>query len=62
MLVGKTITYDTGGYSLKSEQRHEGHEVRHVRRAAVFGAMQAIASLKLPIRVFGVLPCQKHGQ
>ena len=32
VLVGKTITYDTGGYSLKSSSGMKEHEVRHVRR------------------------------
>ena len=60
VLVGKTITYDTGGYSLKSSSGMKGMKYDMCGGAAVFGAMQAIASLKLPVRVFGVLPCAEN--
>jgi len=60
VLVGKTITYDTGGYSLKSGNGMKGMKYDMCGGAAVFGAMQAIASLKLPVRVFGVLPCAEN--
>ena len=60
VLVGKTITYDTGGYSLKSGNGMKGMKYDMCGGAAVFGAMQAIAALKLPIRVAAVLPCAEN--
>ncbi|MCH2148997.1 MAG: leucyl aminopeptidase family protein [Phycisphaerales bacterium] len=60
VLVGKTITYDTGGYSLKSSNGMKGMKYDMCGGAAVFGAMQAISALKLPVRVFGVLPCAEN--
>ena len=60
VLVGKTITYDTGGYSLKTGNGMKGMKYDMCGGAAVFGAMQAIAALKLPVRVFGVLPCAEN--
>lgn len=55
VLVGKTITYDTGGYSLKVNNGMKGMKYDKSGGAAVLGAMRAIASLKLPIRVTAVL-------
>lgn len=55
VLVGKTITYDTGGYSLKVNNGMKGMKYDKCGGAAVLGAMQAIAALKLPIRVTAVL-------
>ena len=55
LLVGKTITYDTGGYSLKVNNGIKGMKYDKCGGAAVLGAMRAIASLKLPVRVTGVL-------
>jgi len=59
-LVGKTITYDTGGYSLKISNGMKGMKYDMCGGAAVLGAMQAIASLKLPIEVHAVLPCAEN--
>jgi leucyl aminopeptidase len=55
VLVGKTITYDTGGYSLKVNNGMKGMKYDKCGGAAVLGAMRAIASLKLSVRVTGVL-------
>ncbi len=60
VLVGKTITYDTGGYSLKTGNGMKGMKYDMCGGAAVFGAMQAIAALKPSVRVFGVLPCAEN--
>ncbi len=55
VLVGKTITYDTGGYSLKVNNGMKGMKYDKCGGAAVMGAMQAIAALKCPIRVTAIL-------
>jgi len=59
-LVGKTMTYDSGGYSLKISNSMKGMKYDMNGGAAVFGAMIAIARLKLPVHVFGVLPCAEN--
>ena len=60
VLVGKTITYDTGGYSLKVNNGMKGMKYDKCGGMAVIGAMQAIAALKLPIRVTGILPTAEN--
>lgn len=55
VLVGKTLTYDTGGYSLKVNNGMKGMKYDKMGGAAVLGAMQAIAALDLPVRVTAVL-------
>ncbi len=59
-LVGKTITYDTGGYSLKVNNGMRGMKYDKCGGAAVIGAMHAIAAAKLPIRVTAVLACAEN--
>ena len=59
-LVGKTVTYDTGGYSLKISNGMKGMKYDMCGGAAVLGAMQAIATLKLPVEVHAVLPCAEN--
>ncbi|MCH2161476.1 MAG: leucyl aminopeptidase family protein [Phycisphaerales bacterium] len=60
VLVGKTITYDTGGYSLKISNGMRGMKYDMCGGAAVFGAMQAIAAAKLPIKVTALLPTAEN--
>ncbi|MCH2141403.1 MAG: leucyl aminopeptidase family protein [Phycisphaerales bacterium] len=60
VLVGKTITYDTGGYSLKVSNGMKGMKYDMCGGAGVLGAMQAIATLKIPVEVHAVLPCAEN--
>ncbi len=55
-LVGKGITFDTGGVSLKPSAYMTGMKYDMSGAAAVFGAMQVIAQLKPNINVVGVTP------
>ena len=59
-LVGKSITYDTGGYSMKSPTGMKGMKYDKNGGMAVLGAMKAISDARLPIRVFGVLPAAEN--
>jgi leucyl aminopeptidase len=59
-LVGKTITYDTGGYSLKVNNGMKGMKYDKCGGMAVLGAMHAIASAKLPVRVTALLPAAEN--
>ena len=58
-LVGKGITFDTGGLNIKTAG------MVHMKcdmagGAAVFGAMQLIADLQLPIQVTAIVPCAEN--
>ncbi len=60
MLVGKTITYDTGGYSLKVNNGMKGMKYDKMGGMAVLGAMKAIADNALPIHVVALLPAAEN--
>ena len=58
-LVGKGITFDTGGLNIKtSGMLHMKCDM--AGGAAVFGAMQLIADLKLPVKVTAIVPCAEN--
>ncbi len=59
-LVGKTITYDTGGYSLKISNGMKGMKYDKNGGMGVLGAMEAIANLNVPTRVTAILPCAEN--
>ena len=54
LLVGKGVTFDTGGYSLKPDGG-KGMKYDKCGGMNVIGAMQAIANLKLKRRVVGIV-------
>ncbi|OGW92040.1 MAG: hypothetical protein A3D28_02095 [Omnitrophica bacterium RIFCSPHIGHO2_02_FULL_63_14] len=56
VLVGKGITFDTGGISIKPSNDMDKMKFDMCGAAAVAGAMMAVANLKLPVRVIGVMP------
>jgi len=56
VLVGKGITFDTGGNSLKSAANMIGMKYDMCGGATVFGAILAAAELNLPIHLIGVVP------
>jgi leucyl aminopeptidase len=55
-LVGKGITFDTGGISIKPAERMDEMKGDMAGAAAVLGAMQAIALLKPQINVTALIP------
>ncbi len=59
-LVGKGITFDTGGISLKPGAGMERMKGDMSGAAAVIGAMQAIAELKPKVNVIGIAPCTEN--
>jgi leucyl aminopeptidase len=59
-LVGKGITFDTGGISLKPAENMERMKDDMAGGAAVVCAMRAIAALKAPINVIGVVPTTEN--
>lgn len=54
-LVGKGITFDTGGISIKPADGMEKMKYDMAGGAAMIGAMRAIAQLKPKVRVIGVV-------
>jgi leucyl aminopeptidase len=56
VLVGKGVTFDTGGYSLKTAEGMETMKGDMAGAAAVIGAMQAIGALDAPLHVVGLVP------
>src|SRR5215213_2343628 len=55
-LVGKAVTFDTGGYFLKPQSDIVRQKADMAGGAAVVGALGAIAELGLPLTVTGVVP------
>jgi leucyl aminopeptidase len=55
-LVGKGITFDTGGISLKPGAEMDEMKFDMCGAASVIGTFQAIAQMKLKVNVVGVIP------
>ncbi len=60
VLVGKGITFDTGGISLKSSRNMDRMKGDMAGAAAVIGALQAAAHLDLPLHVVGLTPLTEN--
>lgn len=56
ILVGKGITFDSGGISLKPADRMSEMKMDMSGAAVVLATIQAIARLKLPINLIGLIP------
>jgi leucyl aminopeptidase len=59
-LVGKGITFDSGGISIKPAAGMEEMKTDMSGAAAVLGAIEAAASLKLPVNLVGVIPTAEN--
>jgi leucyl aminopeptidase len=60
VLVGKSITYDSGGLNIKPLDSMTSMYTDMAAGAAVLGALALVAALKLPIRVTGLLPAAEN--
>jgi leucyl aminopeptidase len=60
VLVGKGITFDTGGLSLKPNDGMLAMKTDMGGGAAVLGALRAVADLKLPIRVTALVAAAEN--
>ncbi len=60
VFVGKGITFDSGGLSLKPPKSMETMKSDMGGAAAIIGAMQAIAALAPAVRVIGYLPMAEN--
>jgi leucyl aminopeptidase len=59
-LVGKGLTFDSGGLNIKPAEGMESMKNDMGGSAAVFGAMQVVADLQLPIHVVGLVPSAEN--
>lgn len=59
-LVGKGLTFDSGGLSLKPAEAMDTMKSDMGGAAAVFGAMQVVADLDLPVHVVGLVSAAEN--
>lgn len=59
-LVGKGVTFDSGGISIKPSEKMEEMKADMAGGAAVLGAMMALAQLPSPHRVIGLVPAVEN--
>lgn len=60
MLVGKGITFDTGGISIKPASGMDEMKFDMCGAASVFGTLRAVLELKLPINLVCILACAEN--
>jgi leucyl aminopeptidase len=60
VLVGKTVTFDSGGISLKPSENMEQMKADMTGGAEVLAAIRSVARLKLPLNVTGLLPVTEN--
>ncbi len=60
VFVGKGITFDSGGISIKPAEGMEKMKYDMAGGAAVIGAMKAIAALKLPVNIVALIPATEN--
>src|SRR6478735_7736678 len=59
-LVGKGITFDTGGISIKPAPEMDEMKFDMCGAASVLGALRAAALMRLPINIVGVIPATEN--
>jgi leucyl aminopeptidase len=59
-LVGKGITFDTGGISIKPAAEMDEMKFDMCGAASVLGTMKAIATMRLPMNVVGIVPATEN--
>jgi leucyl aminopeptidase len=60
VLIGKSITFDSGGISLKPSEGMEKMKYDMAGGAAVLGVMKAVSGLQLPVHIIGILPATEN--
>ena len=60
VLIGKSITFDSGGLSLKPSEGMEKMKYDMAGGAAVLGTLKAVAEMKLPVHLIGLLPATEN--
>lgn len=60
ILVGKGVTFDTGGISLKPPANMDEMKFDMCGAASVFGVLKAVSMLDLPLKVIGLIPAVEN--
>jgi leucyl aminopeptidase len=60
VLIGKGLTFDAGGISLKPAANMDEMKYDMCGGASVIGALSAIAELELPLNVVGLIPASEN--
>jgi leucyl aminopeptidase len=60
VLIGKSITFDSGGISLKPARGMEKMKYDMAGGAAVLGVMKAVSALNLPLHLIAILPAAEN--
>jgi leucyl aminopeptidase len=60
VLVGKGLTFDAGGISIKPAAAMDEMKFDMCGGASVLGTMQAIGEMKLPLNVIGIVPSSEN--
>ncbi len=60
VLIGKGVTFDSGGISLKPGAEMDEMKYDMSGAASVLGTMKAVAQMKLPVNVIGLIPAAEN--
>ena len=60
LLVGKAVTFDTGGISIKPGEKMDEMKFDKCGGCTVIAVMRAASSLKLPVNVVGIVPAVEN--
>jgi leucyl aminopeptidase len=60
VLVGKGITFDTGGISLKPAAEMDEMKFDMCGAASVLGTFKAVGEMRLPVNVVGIIPTSEN--
>lgn len=60
VLVGKGVTFDSGGISIKPSKEMDEMKYDMSGAAAVLGTMSAVAELQLPLNLIGIIPAVEN--
>jgi leucyl aminopeptidase len=60
VLVGKAVTFDTGGISLKPGDKMDEMKFDKCGGCTVLGIMKAVSELKIPINIVGIVPAVEN--
>ncbi len=60
VLVGKGVVFDAGGISLKPAEKMDEMKMDMAGGAAVMGTLLAVAAMKLPVNLVGIVPAVEN--
>jgi leucyl aminopeptidase len=60
VIIGKSITFDSGGISLKPAMGMEKMKYDMAGGAAVMGVMKAVSEMQLPLHLIAILPATEN--